>query len=107
VYEDMFKAGFRFPFPRIVRELLHYLQIALHQLTPNAWKIFFACVILWPKVLGEGKNLSIREFLKKYKLAEVSSAEYIFNFQDRHSTKFIRLTSRSNNKVWRKRFFFA
>jgi hypothetical protein len=59
VYEDMFKGGFRFPFSRIARELLHYLQIAPHQLTPNAWKIFFACVILWPKVLGEGKNLSI------------------------------------------------
>jgi hypothetical protein len=27
VYEDMFKAGFQFPFSRIVRELLHYLQI--------------------------------------------------------------------------------
>jgi hypothetical protein len=38
---------------------------------------------------------------------EVSGAEYIFNFQDRQSTKFIRLTGRSNNKVWRKRFFFA
>ena len=25
VYGDMFEAGFRFPFPRVVRELLHYL----------------------------------------------------------------------------------
>jgi hypothetical protein len=90
-----------------VRELLHYLQIALHQLTPNAWKVFFAYVILWPKALGEGKNLLIREFLKIYKLVEVSGAEYLFNFQERQSTKFIRLTDRSNNKAWRKRFFFA
>jgi hypothetical protein len=37
VYEDMFEAGFRFPFPKIVRELLHYLQVAPHQLAPNAW----------------------------------------------------------------------
>jgi hypothetical protein len=99
VYEDMFKAGFRFPFPRVVRELLHYLQIAPHQLTPNAWKIFFACVVLWPKALGEGKNLSVKEFLKIYKLAEVSGAEYLFNFQERRPTKFIRLTGRSNNKA--------
>jgi hypothetical protein len=107
VYEDMFKAGFRFPFPRVVRELLHFLQIAPHQLTPNAWKIFFACVILWPKALGEGKNLSVKEFLKIYELAEVPDAEYLFNFQERRPTKFIRLTGRSNNKAWRKRFFFA
>jgi hypothetical protein len=36
VYEDMFEAGFRFPFPRVVKEMLHYLQIAPHQLAPNA-----------------------------------------------------------------------
>jgi hypothetical protein len=83
VYEDMFKAGFRFPFPRVVRELLHYLKIASHQLTPNAWKVLFACALLWPKVLGEGKNLSIREFLKIYKLLEVAGVEYLFNFQER------------------------
>ena len=37
VYEDMFEAGFQFPFPKVVREMLHYLQIAPHQLAPNAW----------------------------------------------------------------------
>jgi hypothetical protein len=107
VYEDMFKAGFRFPFPRVVRELLHFLQIAPHQLTPNAWKIFFACVVLWPKALGEGKNLSVKEFLKIYELTEVPGAEYLFNFQERLPTKFIQLTGRPNSKAWRKRFFFA
>ena len=44
VYEDMFEAGFRLPFSRVVRELLHYLHVAPHQLAPNAWRIFFACV---------------------------------------------------------------
>jgi hypothetical protein len=107
VYEDMFKAGFRFPFPRVVRELLHYLKIAPHQLTPNAWKVLFACVLLWPKALEEGKNLSIREFLKIYKRSEVAGAKYLFNFQERRSNKFIRLTGRSDIKAWRKRFFFA
>jgi hypothetical protein len=38
---------------------------------------------------------------------EVSGTEYLFNFQERRSTKLIQLTGRSNNKVWRKRFFFA
>jgi hypothetical protein len=59
VYEDMFEAGFRFPFSKVVRELLHYLQIAPHQLAPNAWQTFFVCVILWPRVLGEGHELSV------------------------------------------------
>jgi hypothetical protein len=30
--------------------------------------------------LGEGKNLSVKELLKIYELAEVSGAEYLFNF---------------------------
>jgi hypothetical protein len=30
VYKDMFEAGFRFSFPRVVREMLHYLRIAPH-----------------------------------------------------------------------------
>jgi hypothetical protein len=34
-------------------------------------------------------------------------AEYIFDFQARKPTKFIRLAGYPNNKVWRKKFFFA
>ena len=59
VYEDMFEACFRFPFLRVVREMLHYLQIAPHQLASNAWRSLFACMILWPKVLGGGHDLSV------------------------------------------------
>jgi hypothetical protein len=57
--EDMFEAGLR-----VVKELLHYLCIAPHQLAPNAWRTFFACVVLWLKVLGEGNDLTVIEFLK-------------------------------------------
>ena len=98
IYEDMFEAGFRFPFPGIVREMLHYLRIAPHQLAPNAWWTFFACVILWPKVLREGQNLSVQEFLKIYKLTKNPNTKYIFNFQGRQKAKFILLTVYFSNK---------
>jgi hypothetical protein len=107
VYEDMFEAGFRFPFPKVVRELLHYLQIALHQLAPNAWRTFFACVILWPRILGEGHELSIREFLKIYRPLRNPKTEYVFNFQGRQKIKFVLLPGYSSNKYWKERFFFA
>jgi hypothetical protein len=89
VYEDMFEAGFRFPFPRVVKEMLHYLQIAPHQLASNAWQTFFACVILWPRVLGEGHELSIQEFLKIYKSTRNPKSEFTFNFQGRQKTKIL------------------
>jgi hypothetical protein len=107
VYEDMFEIGLRLPFPKIVRELLHYLQVAPHQLAPNAWRTFFACVILWPRVLGEGHELSVREFLKIYRPLRNPKTEYVFNFQGRKKIKFILLPGYSSNKHWKERFFFA
>jgi hypothetical protein len=107
LYEDMFEIGFRLPFPKIVRELLHYLQIAPHQLAPNAWRTLFACIILWPSVLGEGHELSVREFLKIYRPLRNPKTEYVFNFQGRQKVKFILLPGYSSNKHWKERFFFA
>jgi hypothetical protein len=107
VYEDMFEIGFRLPFPKIVRELLHYLQIAPHQLASNAWRTLFACIILWPRVLGEGHELSVREFLKIYRPLRNPKTEYVFNFQGRQKIKFILLPGYSSNKHWKERFFFA
>jgi hypothetical protein len=40
VYETMFRAGFRLPFIRIVRELLSFLNLSPHQLSPDAWRTF-------------------------------------------------------------------
>jgi hypothetical protein len=107
VYKDMFETGFRFPFPKVVRELLHHLQIAPHQLAPNAWRTFFACVILWPRILGEGHELSIREFQKIYRPLRNPKTEYVFNFQGRQKIKFVLLPGYSSNKHWKERFFFA
>jgi hypothetical protein len=107
LYEDMFEIGFRLPFPKIIRELLHYLQIAPHQLAPNAWRTFFACIILWPSVLGEGHELSVREFLKIYRPLRNPKTEYVFNFQGRQKVKFVLLPGYSSNKHWKERFFFA
>jgi hypothetical protein len=107
LYEDMFEIGFRLPFPKIIRELLHYLQVAPHQLAPNAWRTLFACIILWPRVLGEWHELSVREFLKIYRPLRNPKTEYVFNFQGRQKVKFVLLPGYSSNKHWKERFFFA
>lgn len=63
LYEAMFLAGLKLPFPRLVWEFLNYLNLAPHQIIPNIWRVFFASVALWPKVLGEGEQLTVREFM--------------------------------------------
>ena len=45
LYEAMFRAGLRLPFPRVIRELLSYLHLASQQIMPNAWRVFFAYVV--------------------------------------------------------------
>jgi hypothetical protein len=95
------RRDFRFPFPESGE------GDAPHQLAPNAWRTFFACVILWPRVLGEGHELSVREFLKIYKPTRNPKSEYTFNFQGRQKTKFILLSGYSSNKHWKEKFFFA
>jgi hypothetical protein len=64
-------------------------------------------VILWPRVLGEGHELSVREFLKIYKPSRNPKSEFTFNFQGRHKTKFILLSRYSSNKHWKDKFFFT
>jgi hypothetical protein len=63
LYETMFKAGFRLPFLLVIRELLHYLDLASHQIVPNAWRVLHGYMVLWPLTLGKEHQLTAREFL--------------------------------------------
>jgi hypothetical protein len=64
-------------------------------------------VILWSRVLGEGHELSIQEFLKIYKPSRNQKTEYIFNFHGHQKIRFVLLPGYSSNKHWKERFFFA
>lgn len=108
VYMEMFRIGLKLPFPRIVRELLSYIQIAPHQLAPNGWRVFFACMVVWSKILGVEHPLTVVEFLKIYRLTKCSKTEFLFTFQLRKKMK--PLTFRrtySSNKWWKDEFFFV
>ena len=41
-YEFAFEAGFRFPMPKLVREVVSHFKIALSQMIPNAWRILMS-----------------------------------------------------------------
>ena len=46
VYEQMLKAGLRFPLSSLHRELLKYLGLSVNQVSPNAWRVFIAMEVL-------------------------------------------------------------
>jgi hypothetical protein len=106
VYEHMFRAGLRLPFIPIVRELLVFLNLSPHQLSPNAWRTFLACVILWPLSMGREYTLTIREFLHLYWLQKNPQSSTVYNFQTKRG-KFIQIDSQfSSNPKWKNKYFF-
>ena len=47
VYEQVLKAGFRFPLNSLKRELLQHLGLSVSQISPNAWRVFIAMKVLY------------------------------------------------------------
>jgi hypothetical protein len=83
VYEAMFQTGFRLSFLPVVRELPHYLDLAPHQLVPNAWRVLHACMVLWPLALGKEHQLTLREFLHLHQVHKNPGGVGVYNFQTR------------------------
>ena len=63
VYEQMLKAGLRFPLSSLHHELLKYLGLSVNQISPNAWRIFIAMEILYGAMIDGARSLTMREFL--------------------------------------------
>ena len=107
LYEAMFKADFRLPFHLVVRKLLNYLNLASHQLVPNAWRVLYSCMVMWPLTLGKQHQLTVREFLYLHQVHKNSDGLGVFNVQTRRG-KFIQLEPKySSNKGWKTHFFFT
>jgi hypothetical protein len=99
VYEVMFKARFCFPFLPVVRELLNYLDLVPHQLSLNAWRYLFGCMVLWPIALGKERQLTVREFFHLHRVHRNPGGSEVYNIQTRRG-KFIILEPRySSNHV--------
>jgi hypothetical protein len=65
VYECMFLAGIRLPFPPIVQEFLSFLGIVSGQLMPSGWRYFLLTFLLWP-IMFLGETMSILKILNIY-----------------------------------------
>jgi hypothetical protein len=101
------RPDFRLPFIPIVRELLGFLDLSPHQLSPNTWRTFFGCVVLWPLALGKQHQLTVTEFMHIYRIQKNPYSSGVFNFQTKRG-KFIQIDSQfSSNPKWKNRYFFV
>ncbi|KAL6984919.1 hypothetical protein U1Q18_018300, partial [Sarracenia purpurea var. burkii] len=78
MYEHAFFTGQHFPFPRIIRELLAFLNLSPGQLLPNACYIMLGYLVLWEETSGGQHHLIVEEFLFCYCPKEKDPGWYFF-----------------------------
>ena len=72
VYEQMLKAGLRFPLSSLHCQLLQYLGLVITQISPNAWRVFLSVEALYRAMFDGAWRLTVEEFFNCYCLAEIA-----------------------------------
>ena len=62
MYDAMFAAGLRLPLMALHSQLANFLGLSINQIAPNAWRIFIGVEILWGRLSGGNRQLSLDEF---------------------------------------------
>ena len=90
MYDAMFAAG-----------------LSVTQIAPNAWRTFIGAEILWGRLSGGNRQLTLDEFIYCYRPHHIASSKgtYHFNARDKN----LRLVSDmpNSNKNWKSRYFFV
>ena len=101
VYEQVFKAGLRFPLNSLHRELLKYLGLSISQISPNAWRVFIAMEVLYEAMLNSAKSLTVREFLHCYRPDEIDKSKGMYSFVPRKSVLKVIYETPDSNRDWK------
>ena len=106
VYEQMLKAGLRFPQSSLHRELLKYLGLSINQVSLNAWRVFIAMEVLYIAMTDGAKRLTMREFLHYYHLDEIDKSRGMYSFVPRSPLLKVIYETLDSNRDWKSRYFF-
>ena len=85
VYEQVLKAGLRFPLNSLKRELLKHLGLSVSQISPTAWRVFIAMEVLYGAMSNGARSLTVREFLHCYHPDEIDKSKWMYSFVPRKS----------------------
>ena len=101
VYEQVLKAGLRFPLNSLHRELLKYLGLSVSQISPNAWKAFIAMEVLYGAISNGARSLTVREFLHCYRSDEIDKSKGMYSFVLRKSVLKVIYETSDSNRYWK------
>ena len=83
VYEQMLKAGLRFPLSSLHHQLLQHLGLSVNQISPNAWRVFLGVEVLYRAVSDGARMLTVWEFLHCYCPDEITESKGMYSFVPR------------------------
>ena len=106
MYDAMFATRLRLPLTALHRQLANFLRLSVSQIAPNAWRIFIGAEILWGRLSGGNRQLTLDEFFWCYRPQHIVSSHGIYHFAVRK--KALRLVSDmpDSNRNWNGRYFF-
>ena len=106
VYEQVLKAGLRFPLNSLHRKLLKYLGLSISQISPNAWRVFIAMEVLYGAMSNGARSLTVQEFLHCYRPNEIDKSKGMYSFVPRKSVLKVIYKTPNSNRDWKSRYFF-
>ena len=107
VYEAYFQGGLKFPLNAFARELLIKLGLGVCQFNPNVWRLVISMQILWRKIFGGDRPLTVDEFLYCYKPSEISQFEGFYQFTARGNDCRLIKSLASSDRKWKTEYFFV
>ena len=106
MYEQMLKAGLRFPLSPFHHKLLKYLGLSVNQVSPNAWRVFIAMEVLYSAMSNGAKRLTVWEFLHCYRLDEIDKSRGTYSFVPKSPLLKVIFETADSNRDWKSRYFF-
>ena len=106
VYEQMLKAGLRFPLSSFHRELLKCLGLVVNQVSLNALRVFIAMEVLYGAMTDDAKRLTVREFLHCYHPDEIDKSRGMYSFVPKSPLLKVIYETSDSNRDWKSHYFF-
>ena len=107
MYDVMFATDLRLPLTALHRQLARFLGHSITQITPNAWRTFIGAEILWGRLSGGNRQLTLNEFFYCYRPHHIASSKgtYHFNAWEKN----LRLVSDmpDSNRNWKSMLLFC
>ena len=106
IYEQMLKAGLKFPLSTLHCRLLQYLGLSINQILPNALRVFLSVEVLYGAMSDGARRLTVEEFFHCYRPTEVTQSKGMYNFTPRSPLLRLICENPDSNRDWKSRYFF-